>query len=41
MYEAHDAYICVGEKTYVNEKKRLKYSSEHYLKSSDEMEIII
>ena len=37
MYEAHDAYICVGEKTYVNEKKRLKYSSEHYLKSSEEM----
>ena len=37
MYEAHDAYICVGEKTYVNEKKRLKYSSEHYLKPSEEM----
>ena len=37
MYEAHDAYICVGEKTYVNEKKRIKYSSEHYLKSSEEM----
>ena len=40
MYEAHDAYICVGEKTYVNEKKRLKYSSEHYLKSSDEMKLL-
>ena len=25
------------KKTYVNEKKRLKYSSEHYLKSSEEM----
>ena len=37
MYEAHDAYICVGEKTYVNEKNRLKYSSEHYLKSSEDM----
>tara|TARA_B100000886_G_C20426996_1_gene494739 strand:+ start:8777 stop:12187 length:3411 start_codon:yes stop_codon:yes gene_type:complete len=40
MYEAHDAYICVGEKTYVNEKKRLKYSPEHYLKSSDEMKLL-
>ncbi len=40
MYEAHDAYICVGEKTYVNEKKRLKYSSEHYFKSSDEMKLL-
>jgi len=37
MYEAHDAYLCVGEKTYVNVKNRRKYSSEHYLKSSKEM----
>ena len=37
MYEAHDAYLCVGEKTYVNAKNRRKYSNEHYLKSSEEM----
>jgi len=37
MHEAHDAYLCVGEKTYVNVKDRRKYSSEHYLKSSAEM----
>jgi DNA polymerase III subunit alpha len=37
MYEAHDAYLCVGEKTYVNVKNRRKYSKEHYLKSSEEM----
>ncbi len=37
MYEAHDAYLCVGEKTYVNVKDRRKYSKEHYLKSSQEM----
>ena len=37
MYEAHDAYLCVGEKTYVNVKDRRKYSKEHYLKSSEEM----
>ena len=37
MYEAHDAYLCVGEKTYVNEKNRRKYSREHYLKNSEEM----
>ncbi len=37
MYEAHDAYICVGQKTYVNEKNRIKYSSEHYFKSSEDM----
>ena len=37
MYEAHDAYLCVGEKTYVNVKDRRKYSEEHYLKTSEEM----
>ena len=37
MHEAHDAYLCVGEKTYVNVKDRKKYSNQHYLKSSEEM----
>ena len=37
MHEAHDAYLCVGEKTYVNAINRKKYSKEHYLKSSEEM----
>ena len=40
MYEAHDALLCIGEKTYVAEKNRLKYSDQHYLKSSEEMKII-
>ena len=37
MHEAHDAYLCVGEKTYVNIKDRRKYSNEHYLKKTEEM----
>ena len=37
MYEAHDAYLCVGEKTYVNVKDRRKYTDAHYLKTSQEM----
>jgi len=37
MHEAHDALICISNKTYVNEKNRIKYSSEHYLKSDEEM----
>ena len=36
-YEAHDAYICVGEKSYVYEKNRLQYSDQHYFKSSDQL----
>ena len=37
MYEAHDALVCIGEKTYINEKNRINYSDQHYLKTSDEM----
>jgi len=37
MHEAHDALTCIGSKTYVNEKNRIKYSDQHYLKSDEEM----
>tara|TARA_Y100000590_G_scaffold222009_1_gene251296 strand:- start:10873 stop:14316 length:3444 start_codon:yes stop_codon:yes gene_type:complete len=37
MHEAHDAYLCIGEKTYVNVEDRRKYTQEHYLKTSEEM----
>jgi DNA polymerase III subunit alpha len=37
MHEAHDALICIGNKTYINEKNRIKYTSEHYLKNDTEM----
>ena len=37
MHEAHDAYLCIGEKTYVNVKERKKYTDAHYLKTSEEM----
>ena len=37
MYDAHDALICIGNKTYINDKNRLKYSNQHYFKSHEEM----
>ena len=37
MYEAHDALICIGNKTYVNEKNRLRFTDQHYLKTNSEM----
>ena len=37
MHEAHDALICIGNKTYVNEKNRLRLTDQHYLKSNAEM----
>ena len=37
MFDAHDALMCIGEKTYVNDTNRLKLTNQHYFKSSDEM----
>ena len=37
MYEAHDALLCIGEKTYIDEKNRKKYSNQHYIKSFEEI----
>ena len=36
-HEAHDALICIKNKTYVNEKKRLRFSNHHYFKNDTEM----
>tara|TARA_B100001057_G_scaffold147733_1_gene147645 strand:+ start:2399 stop:3616 length:1218 start_codon:yes stop_codon:yes gene_type:complete len=37
MHEAHDALICIKEKTYINEKNRTRFSDQHYFKSNSEM----
>mgnify|MGYP001364622736 CR=1 FL=1 len=37
MHEAHDALICIKNKTYVNEKNRVSFSDQHYLKTDLEM----
>jgi DNA polymerase-3 subunit alpha len=37
MHEAHDALICIGNKTYINEKNRKRFSDQHYFKSNSEM----
>ena len=37
MHEAHDALTCIGSKSYVNDKNRIKYSNQHYFKSNKEM----
>ncbi len=37
MYEAHDALICIKNKTYISEKDRIKLTNQHYLKSDAEM----
>ncbi len=37
MHEAHDALMCIGQKTYINDQKRFKLTDNHYFKSSTEM----
>jgi len=38
MAEAHDALICVGEKTFVEDANRKRYNNTHYLKDISEIE---
>ena len=40
MHEAHDALTCIGTKTYINEKNRVKYSDQHYFKTDNEVYFI-
>jgi len=37
MSEAHDALICIGEKNFIDDKNRFKYSDQHYFKKNDEL----
>jgi len=37
MHEAHDALICIKNKTYINEKNRIRFTNQHYLKNNTEM----
>ncbi|MDC3233473.1 DNA polymerase III subunit alpha, partial [Pelagibacteraceae bacterium] len=38
MAEAHDALICIGEKLFVDDQNRFRYSNQHYIKKSEELE---
>ena len=31
MHDAHEALICIGKKTYLNDKNRVTFSNQHYL----------
>ena len=37
MYEAHDAFLCISDGTYVAEESRRHLTPEHRLKNADEM----
>ena len=37
MFEAHDALICIGEKSFIDDKNRFKLSDQHFLKKQEEI----
>ena len=37
MYEAHDALVCIGEKSFIDDKNRFKFSDQHYFKDNDDL----
>ncbi len=37
MFEAHDALVCIGEKSFIDETKRIRFSDQHFLKSNEEL----
>ncbi len=37
MAEAHDALICIGEKTFIDDKNRKKYKKKHHIKHTSEI----
>ncbi len=39
-FEAHDALICIGEKNFVDDLKRKRYSDQHFLKSNEDIQKI-
>ena len=38
MAEAHDALICIGNKQFIDDKNRFRYSDQHYLKKNSEIQ---
>ena len=38
MAEAHDALICIGEKQFIDDRNRFRYSDQHYLKKNTELQ---
>ncbi len=37
MSEAHDALMCIGQKEFLDDKNRFRFSDQHYLKKSEDI----
>ena len=38
MAEAHDALLCIGEKKFIDDPNRFRYSKQHYFKTKEEVQ---
>jgi DNA polymerase III subunit alpha len=37
MHEAHDALTCIGNKQFIDDKSRFKFSNQHFLQKNDDL----
>ena len=37
MYEAHDALVCIGQKNFVDDPNRIKFSDQHFVKKNEDI----
>jgi DNA polymerase-3 subunit alpha len=37
MYEAHDALVCIGQKSFVDDSNRSKFSDQHFFKRNEDL----
>jgi len=37
MYEAHDALVCIGQKNFVDDPNRIKFSDQHFIKKHEDL----
>jgi DNA polymerase-3 subunit alpha len=37
MFEAHDALVCIGQKNFVDDPNRLKFSDQHFIKKNEDI----
>ena len=40
MYEAHDALICIGQKNFVDNPNRQKFSDQHFIKKNEDITVL-
>ena len=40
MYDAHDALVCIGEKNFVDDVNRFKFSNQHFFKSTEDLKVL-